>query len=72
VTAGEGYTLRGDEKSAEVIDKQRVEEGSLRKRVRNPLKRKDLNESRVEKTVQGEKIEIGDWQTRGNITCVHN
>ncbi len=36
--------------------------------MRNPLKRKDLNENGAErKTVQGEKIEIGKWQTRGRI-----
>jgi hypothetical protein len=68
VTAREGYTLRGDEKSAEVIDKQRVERRPSGERVRNPLKRKDLNESRAEmKAMQGVKIEIGERQTRGTI-----
>jgi len=70
-----GYTLRHDEKSAEVLDKQGVARAPLRKRVRNPLKRKDLNENGAErKTEQGERIEIGKWpfeaqckQTRGRI-----
>ncbi len=63
-----GYTPRHDQKSAEVIDKQRVVIRPLRKRVRNPLKRKDLNIRMTEMDeAMGEKIEIGDWQTRGTI-----
>ena len=38
-------------KSAEVIDKQRVVRRPSRKRVRNPLKRKDLNEKKAEMEV---------------------
>jgi len=37
-------TLRRDEKSVEVTDKQRVARRPSRKRVSKPLKRKDLNE----------------------------
>lgn len=67
-TAGRGYTPRRDEKSAEAIDTQRVEGRPLRKRVRNPLKRKDLNEKKAEMEVtQGEKIEDGNRQTRERI-----
>jgi len=67
-TGGREYTPRHDEKSAEVIDKQRVEERPLRRKVRNPLKRKDLRVSTAErKTVQVEKIEIGEWQPRGRV-----
>jgi hypothetical protein len=59
---GGGYTLRQIEKSAEVFDKQGVAREPLRKRVRNLLKRKDLNESGAEmKNVQGERVEIGEW-----------
>jgi hypothetical protein len=45
----------------EVIDKKRVEKLPLRKRVRNPLKRKDLNVGKagVERAKVG-KIEIGE------------
>jgi hypothetical protein len=55
-------------KSAEVIDKQRVEKLPLQKRVRNPLKRKDLNvwKAGMERAKVG-KIEIGVWQTRETI-----
>ena len=57
MTAGEGYTLRRDQKSAEVIDKKRIAREALRKRVRNPLKRKDLNvESTEAKTPRKEQI----------------
>ena len=38
----EGYTPRHDEKSAEVIDKQRVEERPLRERVCNIMKIKGM------------------------------
>jgi hypothetical protein len=64
----EGVHPRHDEKSAEVIDKQRVEKLPLQKRVRNPLKRKDLNMGKAgtERAKVG-KIEIGEWQTRGTV-----
>ncbi len=42
-TAGE-YTLRRDEKCAEVIDGQRVVRRPLRRRVRNPLKKKGMGD----------------------------
>jgi hypothetical protein len=59
VTAGEGYTLRREQKSAEAIDKKRVVREPLRRRVRNPLKRKDLNvESAEAKTAREEQIGI--------------
>jgi hypothetical protein len=65
---GGGYTLRHDGKSAEMIDKQRVMRRPSRKRVRNPLKGKDLI-AKVGKmgNAQGEKIEIGEWQTHETI-----
>jgi len=45
-------------KSAEVIDKQRVVRRPSRKRVSNPLKRKDLNEKKAEMEVaRGEPFE---------------
>ena len=61
-------TPRRDEKSAEVIDKQRVVRRPLRKRVSKPLKRKDLNEKKAEMEVaRGEQAGICEWQTRGRI-----
>ena len=65
-----------DEKSAEVIDKQRVVRRPSRKRVRKALKRKDLNEKKAEMEVareapfeapfeaqgqQGKQAGICDW-----------
>src|SRR6267142_738458 len=73
---------RCDEKSAEVIDKQRVVKRPSRKRVSNPLKRDDLNEKKAEMEVargepfeapfeaqgqQGKQAEICEWQTHGRI-----
>ena len=46
--AARGVHPRRDEKSAEVIDRQRVERRPSRRRVRNPLKRKDLYVQRAE------------------------
>ena len=61
-------TPRRDEKSAEVIDKQRVVRRPSRKRVRKPLKRKDLDKKRAEMEVaRGEQARICEWQTRGRI-----
>ena len=57
---------RRDEKSAEVIDKQRVVRRPSRKRVRQPLKRKDLNEKKAEmKVARGEKAGTCEWPTQG-------
>lgn len=57
-----GYTPRCGEKSAEVIDKSRVARWPLRKRVRNPLKRKDLNVKKAEMhEAQEENAGIGEW-----------
>ncbi len=47
-------TLRRDEKSVEVTDKQRVARRPSRKRVSKPLKRKDLNEKKAEVEVARE------------------
>ena len=47
-------TLRRDEKSVEVTDKQRVARRPSRKRVSKPLKRKDLNEKKAEVEVAQE------------------
>ena len=44
-------TPRRDEKSAEVFDTQGVVRQPSRKRVRKPLKRKDLNEKKAEMEV---------------------
>ncbi len=55
------YTLRRDEKSTEVIDRQRVVRRPLRKRVCNPLKRKDLNVKKAEmEMTRGERVAAGD------------
>jgi hypothetical protein len=64
----EGVHPRHDEKSAEVIDRQRIVRRPLRKRVRNPLKRKDLN-AKYAKTemTHGEKVGAVYRQTRGRI-----
>ena len=65
---GRGVHLRRGEKSAEVIDKQRVVRGPSRKRVRKLLKGKDLHERTAEMEVaRGEKAVICEWQTRGRI-----
>jgi hypothetical protein len=65
VEGEEGVHPRRDEKSAKVIDKEGVVRRPLWKRVRNPLKRKDLNKKKAEMEVtQGEKIEDGNRQTR--------
>jgi hypothetical protein len=57
-----------DEKSAEVIDKQRVVRRPSRKRVSKPLKRKDLNEKKEKMEVaRGDQAGICEWQTRGRI-----
>jgi hypothetical protein len=51
-----------------MIDKQRVEKLPLQKRVRNPLKRKDLNVGNAGmERAKVEMIEIGEWQTRGTV-----
>ena len=47
-------TLRRDEKSVEVTDKQRVARRPSRKRVSKSLKRKDLNEKKAEVEVARE------------------
>jgi len=47
-------TLRRDEKSVEVTDKQRVARRPSRKRMSKPLKRKDLNEKKAEGEVARE------------------
>ena len=61
-------TPRRDEKSAEVIDTQRVVSQPLRKRVSKPLKRKGLNEKKAEMEVtRGEQGGICEWQTHGRI-----
>ena len=52
VHARGGYTPRCDEKSAEMIDKQRVVRRPLRKRVCNSLKRKDLNVRKAEMDIE--------------------
>jgi hypothetical protein len=40
----------------------------LRKRVRNPLKRKDLNGKKAEmEKAQGENVGVGEWLTRERI-----
>ena len=58
--------LLAPEKSAEVIDKQRVVRRPSRKRVRQPLKRKDLNEKKAEmKVARGEKAGTCEWPTQG-------
>src|SRR5258707_3861065 len=63
-----GNTPRGDEKSAEVIDRQRVVRRPFRKRVRNPLKRKDLNVKKAEmKMTRREMVGDGDRQTQDRI-----
>jgi hypothetical protein len=55
------YTPRRDRKSAEMIDKRRVVRRPSRKRVRNPLKRKDLNAKKAGmERAQGEKAGIGE------------
>src|SRR6266849_3973199 len=53
----EGHTPRHDEKSAEVIDKQRVEEGPLRERVCNIMKIKRMIAGGRRSKVQGGKLE---------------
>jgi hypothetical protein len=59
---------RRDEKSAEVIDKQRVVRQPSQKRARKALKRKDLNEKKAEMEVaREEQAGICEWQTRGRI-----
>jgi len=61
-------TPRRDEKSAEVIDKQRVVRRPSRKRVSKPLKRKDLNEKKAKiEVARGEQARICEWQTHGRI-----
>src|SRR6266404_8617940 len=61
-------TPRRDEKSAEVIDKQRAVRRPSRKRVSKPLKKKDLNEKKAQMEVAwGEQAGICEWQTRGRI-----
>jgi len=51
-----------------VIDKQSVVRWPSRKKVRKPLKRKDLNEKKAEmEAARGEKAGICEWQTRGRI-----
>jgi len=61
-------TPRRDEKSAEVIDKQRVVRQPSQQRVCKPLKRKGLNEKKAEMEVaRGEQARICEWQTRGRI-----
>jgi hypothetical protein len=61
-TQKKGVHPRCDEKSAEVIDKQRVVRRPSRIRVRNPLKRKDLNAKKAElERAQVENFRIGEW-----------
>ena len=63
-----GVTPRRDEKSAEVFDTQGVERWPSQKRVRKPLKRKDLNEKKAElEAARREKAGICEWQTHGRI-----
>src|SRR5882724_8195037 len=66
-------TPRRDEKSAEVIDKQRVVRRPSRKRVSKPLKRKDLNEKKAEMEVAwgraGRDLRVAN--TRHNSTKVY-
>jgi hypothetical protein len=52
-----------------MIDKQRVVRRPSRKRVRNPLKRKDLNTEKAgRERAQAEKAGIGEWkETRLNV-----
>jgi hypothetical protein len=70
-----GVTPRRDEKSVEVIDKQRVVRQPSRKRVSKSLKRKDLNERKAKMEVargepfeaQGKQAGSCEWQTHRRI-----
>ena len=65
---GRGHALRGDEKSAEVIDRQGVEVRPLLSYVCKILKRKGLKVGRAKaKSSQSRKTRVGEWQTRGTI-----
>lgn len=66
--AGGGYTLRRHEKSAEVIDEQRVGRRPLWRCVCNRLKRRGLDAKKAElEMAQGEKVGAGDRQAQYSI-----
>ena len=65
---GEGYTLRRDKKGAEVFDGQRVAGVQLCRYGCRLLKRKELQVTmQLKELATGEKIGIGEWQTRRTI-----
>jgi hypothetical protein len=66
---GKGYTLRHDEKSAEVIDGQRVAGRPLWRSGRNRLKGRGLEVKKAELGLaRGEQVGAGYRQTESSIT----
>jgi hypothetical protein len=65
---GRGYTLRRDEKCAEVIDGQRVAGAPLCRYGRKLQKRKGLWATiETKELTTRDKTGIGEWETRGTI-----